>query len=62
MKDNPYNRVEFNPELSQWVILIVHKGKAELGTRSAFATERDARRFANTIADCYKAVIAKTNP
>ena len=50
MNDNPYNRVKFDPTVSQWVVIVMTtpdehpaRGGAALATRSAFATREDAR-------------------
>lgn len=60
--DNPYNRVEFNPEVAQWVVLVQTNAGMAIATRSAFATREDAGRYADSIADCYHAVLARTYP
>jgi len=69
MNDNPYNRVEFDPTASQWVVIVMTtpdehpaRGGAALATRSAFDTREDAGRYADSIADCYHAVLAQTHP
>lgn len=60
--DNPYNRVAFDPEVTQWIVLVQTNAGMELATRSAFANREDAGRYADTVADCYHTVIAQTNP
>jgi len=62
--DNPYNRVEFDPSATQFIVLCQSHARGNLyPTRSAFAHYEDAVRYAQAFSEKgWRTVVALTDP
>jgi len=58
--DNPFNRKEYIPSKINFIVVVSTNGGPWLATRSAFESYADAKRYADSCADCYHAKIFKT--
>jgi hypothetical protein len=69
MSENPFNRVNFDPMIQQWIVVLAAAGDSpitavgvDIATRSAFATEADARHYADSVNPVYRPTVAMTVP